>query len=350
MTDTTAIDVSGVLQREAWAEGVLPPVEQVRDDLWSVPVPLPHNPLRYVLVYLLGLPDGVAMVDTGWDTPEAWAAIEGGLATAGYAVGDVRGVLVTHIHPDHFGLAGAVQEASGAWIGMHEADAALVPSRYADMDDLLARGRAQLADAGVPEEDLSTVTRASTGVASLVRDATPDRMLADGEPVGLDGWDLRAIWTPGHSPGHLCFVDRSRRLILSGDHVLPRISPNISVHAQQPPNPLALYLESLQKVRNEDVDEVLPGHEYRFRELAVRVDQLIAHHEERADEILAALDRSSGSTCWDLARGLTWSRGWGSFPVYLRRAAVGETLAHLVLLESEGRVVQTGSPARWSRA
>ena len=349
MTDTAALGVTGVLQQAAWADQELPPVEQVRDDLWSVPVPLPHNPLRYVLVYLLGLDEGVAMVDTGWDTPEAWAALEGGLAIAGYDITDVRGVLVTHIHPDHFGLAGAVAEASGAWIGMHEADAALVPSRYTDMDDLLERGRRQLADAGVPEEDLSTVTRSSTAVASLVRPAVVDRLLADGDPVGLPGWDLRAVWTPGHSPGHLCFVDRSRRLILSGDHVLPRISPNISVHAQQPRNPLALYVESLKKVRDEDVDEVLPGHEYRFSELAVRVDQLIAHHEERAEEILTALDASGASTCWDLARGLTWSRGWGSFPVYLRRAAVGETLAHLVLLESEGRVVQTGSPARWSR-
>src|SRR3954447_16809483 len=350
MTDTAALGISGVLQRDAWTEGVLPPVEQVRDDLWSVPVPLPHNPLRYVLVYLLGLPNGVAMVDTGWDTPEAWAALEGGLATAGYDITDVRGVLVTHIHPDHFGLAGAVAEASGAWIGMHEADAALVPSRYTDMDDLLERGRRQLADAGVPEEDLSTVTRASTTVASLVRPASVDRLLADGDPVDLPGGDLRAVGTPGHSPGHLCFVDRSRRLILRGDHVLPRISPNISGHAQQPPNPLSLYVESLKKVRDEDVDEVLPGHEYRFKELAVRVDQLVEHHEERLAEILAALGDRGGSTCWDLARSLTWSRGWDSFPVYLRRAAVGETLAHLVLLESQGRVVQTGSPPRWSSA
>lgn len=353
MTDPAAIaaiGVTGVLQRQAWGANVLPPVEQVREGLWSVPVPLPHNPLRYVLVYLLALPDGVAMVDTGWDTTEAWQALQDGLGVAGYALGDVRGVLITHIHPDHFGLAGAVAEASGAWIAMHPADARLLPERYGAVDDLAERSRQQLADAGMPQDDLDAATRSARNVSSLVRPAAVSRMLEDGEDVGLSGWDLRAVWTPGHSPGHLCFVDRTRGVLLSGDHVLPRISPNISVHVQQPDNPLAQFLASLAKVRDERVQEVLPAHEFRFTELAVRVDQLIDHHEMRLGEIVDALRGSPGRTCWELARRLTWSRSWSSFPDYLRRAAVGETLAHLVLLESQGRAVREGSPARWSCA
>lgn len=349
MTDTAAIGVSGLLQQQAWTDAVLPPVEQVREDLWSVPVPLPHNPLRYVLVYLLVSAGGVVLVDTGWDTPEAWAALEAGLSTAGFAVTDVRGVLITHIHPDHFGLAGAVIAASGAWLGMHPADAALLMDRYGDIDDLLERGRRQLTGAGVPDEDVATLNTASASLRSLVRDAKPDRLLEDGDAVAIPGWDLRALWTPGHSPGHLCFVDRGRRLVFSGDHVLPRISPNISVHVQQPDNPLALFVESLQKVRDEQVDEVLPGHEYRFTELSVRVDQLLRHHEERLAEVVDALTTRSGATAWELARVLTWSRSWDSFPVYLRRAAVGETLAHLVLLESRGRIRSAGNPGRWSQ-
>ena len=107
-------------------EGVVPPVERVRPGLWSIPVPIPDNPLRYVLVYALELDSGVALVDAGWDTPEAWTALTDGLAIAGGSIGDVRAVVVTHIHPDHYGLAGRVREASGAWIGLHPADAALL--------------------------------------------------------------------------------------------------------------------------------------------------------------------------------------------------------------------------------
>ena len=94
------MEVTGVLQKQAWLDQVMPPVEQVRPGLWSVPVPLPNNPLRYVIVYVLELPDGIALVDAGWDTPEAWSALCGGIKTAGYEITDVKGVLVTHLHPD----------------------------------------------------------------------------------------------------------------------------------------------------------------------------------------------------------------------------------------------------------
>ena len=96
-------------------------------------------------------------------------------------------------------------------------------------------------------------------IRSFVRMAQPDRLIEDGDALGLAGWDLRAVWTPGHSPGHLCFHSADRRLVLSGDHVLPRISPNISYHSQQIHNPLADYLDSLVKVERLDCDEVLPG-------------------------------------------------------------------------------------------
>ena len=116
--------VTGTLQKEAWDNQELPPVEQVRAGLWSIPVPIPNNPLRYVLVYAFELDGGgVALVDAGWNTDEAWGALGDGLTTAGGSISDVRAVLVTHIHPDHYGLAGRVREASGAWIGLHPADA-----------------------------------------------------------------------------------------------------------------------------------------------------------------------------------------------------------------------------------
>ena len=95
----------GTVQREAWARGVLPPVEQVRPGLWSIPVPMPRNPLRYVLIYALALPDGLALIDVGWDSEESWRALVDGITETGHHVTDVRYAAVTHLHPDHFGLA-----------------------------------------------------------------------------------------------------------------------------------------------------------------------------------------------------------------------------------------------------
>ena len=123
------IEVTGVLQKEAWDLQVMPPVELVRPGLWSIPVPIPNNPLRYVLVYAFELDDGVAIVDAGWNTDDAWSALNSGLAEAGGSITDVRSVLVTHIHPDHYGLAGRVRDESGAWIGLHPDDATMLQAR-----------------------------------------------------------------------------------------------------------------------------------------------------------------------------------------------------------------------------
>ena len=339
------MQVTGTAQRAAWDAGVLPAVEQVRPGLWSIPVPLPDTPLRYVLVYVLELDDGVALVDAGWDTPEAWGALEEGLAIAGGSVADVRGVVVTHIHPDHYGLAGKVREASGAWIGLHPADAALLEGRYVATDQLMANMSDLLEVCGVPAPLVPDLAASSMQIRAFVRMAPPDRLVEDGDVVDFAGWDLRAVWTPGHSPGHLCFHSPSRRLVLSGDHVLPRISPNVSVHSQQGGNPLADYLASLRVVEGLECDEVLPGHEWRFSGLADRVVALRAHHRARLDEILAALDAGE-RTCWDLTTRLTWSRPLETSSLFIQRAASGETLAHLVLLESQGAVVRTpGRPA-----
>jgi glyoxylase-like metal-dependent hydrolase (beta-lactamase superfamily II) len=257
-------------------------------------------------------------------------------------------VLVTHIHPDHYGLAGRVREASGAWIALHPADAEILPQRYVQMDDLLTRMRGHLLESGVPVDSLDSMRGASMPVRGFVHAVLPDVLLEDGDRPEISGWNLRAVWTPGHSPGHLCFYDADRRLLLSGDHVLPRITPNISYHPQQTSNPLADFLDALDKVAALDVGEVLPAHEYRFRGLAERIVQLRNHHEGRLSEIAAILAQHPGATAWEITIGLTWSRPWDEISFWMQRSALGEALAHLIVLESRGTVRHSsGIPQRW---
>ena len=121
----------------------------------------------------------------------------------------------------------------------------------------------------------------------------------------LPGWDRRAVHTPGHSPGHLCFHEHQRRVLFSGDHVLPRITPNIGVHAKSSGNPLADFVDCLARAGglDHDLDEVLPAHEYRLAGLAARVSTLLNHHDERLEEIHAAL--TTTPTTWELTGALT---------------------------------------------
>lgn len=343
------IEVTGTAQQAAWQANELPPVEQVRPGLWSIPVPLPNTALRYVLVYALELPDGVAIVDAGWDTPEAWAALTEGLRVGGFAMTDVRAVLITHIHPDHYGLAGRVRAESGGWIGLHRLEAETLPGRYGQVDAMISSVAAWLRRCGAPEAEVDGLAGSSRELRTFVRMAEPDRLIEDGEVIPLPGWQVRAVWTPGHTPGHLCFHEERTGVLLSGDHVLPRISPNISAHPLQPADPLRAFLESLARVGELDVGEVLPAHEYRFRGLADRVADLRAHHEQRLADLLSMVTAQPGVTTWQLAEQMPWRRPWSEITGVNRRAAVGETLAHLRLLASRGRLLSSaGDVDRWA--
>ena len=325
----------------------LPPVERVRPGLWTIPVPLPNNSLRYVLVYAFETPQGPYLIDAGWNTDDAYAALEAGLAQAGFVMADVQGILVTHIHPDHYGLAGRIREASGGWISLHPADAALVHDRYDEPAELLERVSSMLLRFGAPADELASLSAASMPVRGLVDPVIPDVLFEDGDKPEIPGWDVTAIWTPGHSPGHLCFWEGSQKLMLSGDHVLPRITPNISFHPQAGPDPLGDYLRSLDKLRGYDADEVLPAHEHRFVNLQARLDELREHHESRFGEVLASIEAGI-TTAWEIASKMHWSRSWDRIEGFMRRAAVGEAMAHLRALEMRGVLVEEpGEPSHW---
>lgn len=343
-------DEIGVVQREAWAAKRFPPVEEVRPGLWSIPVPMPGNPLRYVLVYALALADrGLALIDVGMDTDESWRALVDGIALTGHRIDDVRYAAVTHLHPDHFGLVPRLRETTGADIAMHAAEAeSLGHHTPADVTADVEAWRVDLTGLGAPAEVIQAER------FNLVRFApgeTADVVLDTGSRLDLPGWNIEALWTPGHTPGHLAFMDRDNDLLFSGDHMLPRISPNISSGPGELDDPLHRYLLSLHATTTLPDCDVLPAHEYRFRGVADRARQLMAHHEDRLDEIRADLALHPESTAWEVTERISWSRPIETLSPRLLRLAVRETQAHLIVLADRGDITSDrGTPARWSIA
>ena len=330
------MQVTGVRQRDAWGRQEFPPVEQVTGGVWSVPVPIPDSPLRYVLSYLIEHQSGVVMVDTGWDHPDSWQALSDGLDACGIPMSAITAVLITHVHPDHHGLSAAVREKSGAWIGMHEREAAWLTRMTGWSFEHSGAWAAHQRWCGAPLmhiEELAEARRADGQARSL---AHPDQTIAHGELIDAPGLRLRALWTPGHTPGHLCFHDETRDLMLTGDHVLPRITPNIASYDRES-SPLPDYLRSIDALRGIQPGEVLPAHEYRFRDLDARLDVLAAHHAERLEEVGQVLAATpAGLATWQVAERVTWSRGWDQLSGFPRQAALGEVLAHLRHLQGRG--------------
>jgi glyoxylase-like metal-dependent hydrolase (beta-lactamase superfamily II) len=343
LAECGGVEITGTAQHEAWQAKALPPVEKLRPDLWSIPVPM-GGPLRYVSVYAFALDrGGLGLLDTGWDSDAGWTALTEGLSSIGGDITDVRGVLVTHLHFDHLGLASRVREASGAWMAMHPADAEVVAGlNRRDGAAAVAEEIEFLTSLGAGRDEATADVGPAENFDQFLRMAVPDRLLEDGERADFPGWSMRAVHTPGHTPGHLCFAEARTGLFFSGDHVLPRISPNISSTHHGAADPLRDYLDSLAAVGGEEPVEVLPAHEWRFRGLASRTAELTAHHEHRLAELLGAIRQRPGTTPWQLAAHLTWSRPWDQYERRMRIFAVTETDAHLRLLASRGLVTSDG--------
>jgi len=337
--------VTGIAQREAWLARAMPAVEEVRPGLWSVPVPIPFSALRYTLSYLIASEPGLIVVDPGWDTDAGWQALTGGFGAAGASAADVTGIVVTHVHPDHHGMSARLRAVCGAWIAMHPAERDSLPSRVWDAAKSPGRDLNWLLSCGVPASAAAELNDIGGWMDTLLAMPEPDVLLEHGELVPGPGRRLRAVWTPGHTPGHLCLHEEAEDVLLTGDHVLPRITPNIAQVAHTDDPPLAAYLESLGRITRYDSAEALPAHEYRFHGLADRVRILRTHHDHRCREILDVLGRLGPATVWRVAEQLSWSRGWSSVEGFMRRAAIGETAAHLEYLLERGQVSRAqGTP------
>ncbi len=340
------MQVTGIAQQESWNGTDLPPVEQVRPGLWSIPVPIPNNPLRYVLTYAFETGSRAVLIDPGWNADTSFAALEAGLSRASLAVADVRGVIVTHIHPDHYGLAGRVREKSGAWVGLHPADAAQIGQRVASQERLAEMVLGDILDAGATAADAERLLPTVREFRRAFEFATPDRLVEDGDRIEAPGWDIRAVWTPGHSPGHLCFYDAERSLLFSGDHVLPHITPNVAAHRHNGPDPLGAYLASLRRLLEMDEPaEVLPAHKWRFVGLRERIEEILAHHDARLAEVERIIGAAGEVSLWELTASMSWSRPWDQVG-RMQLSAAYEAEAHVRYLQRQGVVQAVGTGRR----
>lgn len=333
----------------AYLDGGIPPVTQVRPGIWSIPVPM-HGPLRYVYTYALALPDrGALLLDAGPGTDEAHAALEAGLATAGYRFADLQGIIFTHGHMDHYASGAWVKEAAGgAWTAMHETETIELDVRaYRDFGASL---EGTLREFGVSAEERAAIFEVWTRMFSGTRGYPhPDRAITDGQRFELASGVIYAVLTPGHSPGHLCFVHEQEGIVFTGDHVLSLTTPNIGISPGSSGSPLADYLTALERVLPYGDMVGLPGHEDPMP-VGARTRELLQHHEDRLAEAAASVG-DGHLTVRAVAEQMTWTSPWSAYGPFDWMMAMREAYAHLVVLEARGVLVRDpGHPHTWAHA
>ncbi|MDO9333154.1 MAG: MBL fold metallo-hydrolase [Dehalococcoidales bacterium] len=308
-------------------------------------VPIPYNPLENTNIYLLRGNDGYLLIDTGWNSDDSFRALGEELADAGADFKDIKQIVVTHAHFDHYGLTGRIHQLSKAKIYMHHMDEEIFRTRYAVTEEYMRQSEDWFYSNGVPRHEMPISRMSYGGPRATGLPQQPDVHLNGGETISTGIFNLKVIWTPGHSPGHICLYEPKHKLFFSGDHVLPVITPNISLPPGSPGNPLADFLKSLELVRNLDVTTVLPAHENIFHDLPKRVDEIIHHHEVRTDEILETLG-TGAKTAYEISGFITWMPELGGVKFRNlmpgdQRSAVSETLAHLRAITVDGKVKVT---------
>ena len=322
-------------------------IQQLRQDLYRIPIPLPGNPLRELNAYLLRGQDRSLLIDTGFRLPECRQALTQGLVHAGVER-DRLDVLLTHIHTDHTGLAPEVV-GPGRQIYIGAGDFSL--TRQANEDAFWQIMDRRFSQEGFPPAEVGAV-----GKTNPARNLGPQLnlpqycCLKDGEILTVGERRLEVIAVPGHTPGQLCLWLEEEKILFTGDHVLFDITPNIAMWPNLK-NALGHYIKSLQRVRDYPVELALPGHRHSA-EFRQRVDQLLLHHQNRVAETLAIVREAPALTAYEIASRMTWdirAKSWADFPLNQKWFAVGEALAHLEYLLAEGRLVRRTDAAGLAR-
>lgn len=314
----------------------------------QLPVLLPG--LGHVNTYALEDGDGFALVDPGLPGEQAWDALVGRLDAAGIPLRRVHTVVVTHSHPDHYGGAAQLADSSGARIVASEHFRVWWDPTDQDGQELVDADPAELAErieAAVErfgrrspwggeverptEEHLAHLAANPADAVAWLRVPRPTHHVAHDEHLTLAGRPWVGLFTPGHTNDHLCLYDPTEGVLLSGDHVLPSITPHIS--GMVAADALAAYVRSLDDVAAlPGIGTVLPAHGHPFHDLPSRVEAIKAHHDERLDHLRAASQALGWASVRDLSRQLFSERSWGAM-------AESETFAHLEHLRLAGEAV-----------
>lgn len=341
--------------------------EEVVPGIVRIQLPISFPGLGHVNCYVMEDRDGFALIDPGLPGPRTWRQLKRRLESIGAPIKRVHTVVVTHSHPDHFGQAGRFKKVCGAEIITHRHFRTFLdPEAEADDEEATTvlqsdhspcpvRGGSDKTDPVGPENHpTATGAPVKRGFETPFAETTPwggrpyelpisrriryramrlaagrfmstpnpTRRVTDADVLELGGREWVSVHTPGHTEDHLCLWDPDGGVMISGDHVLPTITPHISgLTAAE--DPLARFFESLHRMKTfSGVKAVLPAHGLVFQDLSGRADDIIRHHEERLQLLREAGDRLGGATVEQYMKELFQPRSWGPM-------AESETYAHL---------------------
>ena len=311
--------------------------EQIFPDLYRIEIPLPNSPLKALNAYLIKGRGRSLLIDTGMNRKECLDAMRSCLEKLDVDLNRTD-FFITHLHADHLGLVKRlVTDTTTVYFSRTEAS--IFNSIVGAIEKRQQAFYALLLSNGFPEDELKQALHGHPGYRYSPKETIDFTGLKEGDIVKAGDYTFTCIETPGHSPGHMCLYEKNKKILFSGDHILSDITPNITCWPDLS-DTLNAYLESLDKVYPLNVDLVLPGHRSLVTDHKKRIRELKAHHDARLNEALYAVQEKD-RTAWDVAPHISWdinADSWEAFPSVQKWFAMGETIAHLNKLVSDGKI------------
>ena len=310
-------------------------IHDVLPNIYRVEIPLPRSPLRNLNSYFIKAGDRYFIIDTGWNRDECRHAMDEALKKLNVNL-QKTDFFITHIHADHLGLIGKLATETSR-VYFNEPEAAIVNIEHPEMR--WHKFGAVYRSHGFPEKEVQWAMEKHPSRLYNLNQRFNFHILKENDMLSIGDYSFRCLATPGHSPGHICLYDATRKVLIAGDHILSKITPNISFWLELD-NPLKEYLASLEKVAPLAVEVTLPAHRGVFYDHRKRITELKEHHRKRLNQILTALD-GTAKTAFDIAPHIKWDidyQSWELFPPAQKWFATGETISHLKHLEESGQV------------
>ncbi len=314
-------------------------LNEVARGVYLLRMPLPFR-LDHINLYILDDSEGWTVIDCGLNTVESMTVWESLLASF-LSDKPVIKIIVTHLHPDHIGLARWLQDKTKAPIYMTPPEWEMAQEVFSMPASDPTRLHAHYQRLGLQEERLQATIKQAASYQKMVKTLPQDvEFLQERDELSIAGRRWRIMLGKGHSPACACLWDEAEQILIGGDHILPNISPNINLLATGPSNPLQDYLVSLDAFRSLPCKTLLPAHGLPTSRYGERIDELLAHHAQHLECLQTACAAArTAAECVPFIFN-------GQLPDHQFYFAIGESAAHLVYLAEQGRLTRSGD-ASW---
>lgn len=320
-------------------------VQRIRENIYKIEVPLPKNPLKVLNSYFIRGKDSDLLIDTGFRLDACRRALSDGLEEIGWDR-DRLDVMITHFHADHSGL---MYEYAGENRRIYMNSICINRLAEFTSGQALRESRRLYIENGFPEALFRS--NESHDPAIIYSVTYMDNRLTPfnpGETFTVGDYEIKAIDADGHTPGNLMFWIEKEKIMFTGDHVLFDITPNITAWARVPDS-LGDYLKNLCLAKAYPVELALPGHR-ASGDYQKRIDELLAHHDVRLNEVLCIIGEEPGLNSYEISGKMRWkirATNWDAFPTVQKVFAVGECMSHLNYLELRGKIRREKQDGIW---